>query len=67
MAQNALLKGFESEDPLAVDALGPGGVDGSTLTLGIGDGRYVHTLSIAWQTVWIWQNQLLSPYLKGDI
>lgn len=38
MAQNALLNGFVSDDPLADDEPGPGGVEGSTLTVGIKDG-----------------------------
>lgn len=38
MAQNALLKGFVSDDPLAADEPGAGGVEGSSLTVGIEDG-----------------------------
>jgi hypothetical protein len=38
MAQNALLKVFEVDDPLDAAELDPGGVEGSTLTVGIEDG-----------------------------
>lgn len=38
MAQNALLNGFVSDDPLAADEPDSGGVEGSILTVGIKQG-----------------------------